>query len=627
MQRIFPFLFGLYFLFSEVAYFKLLDFFGGSYFNYSIFCLVSIFFGYALGSYFSNISKNILAIFIIVINLSFYLLFDKMPEFFQLGGEITSYTFSFLILSSKGFLLGNIFPSLLKKYKNNFFILESIGGVAGILLFELVFHSFFGIHYSLILIAVLTVPFLLIKKEKNNNASKINGKMITLGAITGMSQALILVISIFVFSNFFFVEPLILLSSILGLGFGALVFKKGFSLQDYKLILALAIFLFSFSLIKISNSYGSMNLHLFVGVYLFLVFVLQTVLGGLFPVYFSQEKNKEINILSGANFSLVLGNILGYLGILLFCSIFNEIQGLALTILFLAIIMKKDRVMSSIVFLLALIVFNFNFVKIINFSYKKAEAISIEKDFREFGGYSAIYKAEDSQGIEQRRLFQFGYSAINLKERRESRIGEISYNYSKSKNKALVIGGGSGLSAGVIAQEFKKTDLVDIDPTSKKMLEYLKDYNLNVLNNVNFYNQDAILFKSKDKYDLILLTADPVYHKAAEKLYTKEFFEKVKKMLATEGIFVFWMDSTVDEYNQEVILNTAKSVFKHQKGVFINNRSFFGNYAAYINSEKEILINSQGNEFVLMKDQKEVNSWKKNTLKRYLKKWGIDDEK
>ena len=153
---------------------------------------------------------------------------------------------------------------------------------------------------------------------------------------------------------------------------------------------------------------------------------------------------------------------------------------------------------------------------------------------------------------------------------------------------------------------------------------------------------DAVLapYLLKKKYDLIVLTVDPGYHNLASKLYTNEYFSNIKKLLKKDGVFIFWLDYTLEKNNEDLIVNTAKNNFNNQKFYSIyDNQDGKSTYYLVVNSDSKIryripidvyfkLRNNQ--EFVrydLLKDDKrlfeyklegnEINTWNKNKINKF----------
>jgi spermidine synthase len=111
----------------------------------------------------------------------------------------------------------------------------------------------------------------------------------------------------------------------------------------------------------------------------------------------------------------------------------------------------------------------------------------------------------------------------------------------------LMLGGGDGLGLREILKynTVKKVDLVDIDPEMVqigKTNPYLK-----ILNDASFYdkrvnviNNDALIYvqNSAEMYDVVIIDLPDPNDLGVSKLYTKEFYETVKKRMYQNAIVI-----------------------------------------------------------------------------------------
>lgn len=129
----------------------------------------------------------------------------------------------------------------------------------------------------------------------------------------------------------------------------------------------------------------------------------------------------------------------------------------------------------------------------------------------------------------------------------ETMVASLPAFYVDDKNRGLVLGSGSGISANLVGKTFNYTDLIDISPDTLSQLDYFNDLNDNVADDVNLIKQDALSFlmdseTSKEPYDFIFSTVTSSGYPMSSLLYTQEFFESTKKSLVDGGVFGFWMD-------------------------------------------------------------------------------------
>lgn len=117
---------------------------------------------------------------------------------------------------------------------------------------------------------------------------------------------------------------------------------------------------------------------------------------------------------------------------------------------------------------------------------------------------------------------------------------------SPQKQKVLLLGAGDGLAAREILKyhEVKEIHLVDLDPAMTQLAKnhwLFKKINQNALNSpkVKIYNQDAWEFirHSSEIYDVIIADLPDPNDTGLGKLYSREFFEMIKKRLSATGVF------------------------------------------------------------------------------------------
>ncbi|MFQ5721878.1 MAG: fused MFS/spermidine synthase, partial [Candidatus Aminicenantales bacterium] len=134
----------------------------------------------------------------------------------------------------------------------------------------------------------------------------------------------------------------------------------------------------------------------------------------------------------------------------------------------------------------------------------------------------------------------------------------------------LMICFGGGIAAGTTIQypEVKSLEVVDIEESVIRAARLLAKENNNLLGNkkVKVIIEDGrnYLFMSSQKYPVIV--SDSTHPKSADSwvLYTRQFYQAVKKRLSKNGVFVQWVPfhrMTTSEY--KIIVKTFLSVFPH----------------------------------------------------------------
>jgi spermidine synthase len=134
---------------------------------------------------------------------------------------------------------------------------------------------------------------------------------------------------------------------------------------------------------------------------------------------------------------------------------------------------------------------------------------------------------------------------------------------------ALVIAFGAGITAGSVlaSDEVASLDVVDLNPDIEGINDLFTDVNGDVFHKprFHFHNDDGrnYLVTSHKKYDLII--SDSTHPRSYDSwiLYTKEFYENVRKDLRPGGIFAQWVPVSESMRGAlfRIHLNTFRSVF------------------------------------------------------------------
>lgn len=131
-----------------------------------------------------------------------------------------------------------------------------------------------------------------------------------------------------------------------------------------------------------------------------------------------------------------------------------------------------------------------------------------------FRKYDETFAINTSGGNEY--FFINGYTSIPLNSPPEYIVGAISTLLSPERDQALVLGLGSGATAGTVAELFRQVDVVEINPIIVEKQYLMRQYSFAIMAkpNVNVVVDDGIRFlKTTDaNYDLIVNTVTtPLY--------------------------------------------------------------------------------------------------------------------
>jgi spermidine synthase/Tfp pilus assembly protein PilF len=185
---------------------------------------------------------------------------------------------------------------------------------------------------------------------------------------------------------------------------------------------------------------------------------------------------------------------------------------------------------------------------------------SVEK----FKGYQDVFAINWIDG--RPYFFINGYISIPLDSPSEKIVGAFASIFAPRTDNALVLGVGSGATAGTVGLLFDHTDAVEINPLVLKNLSRMSKYNFAIEANprVTLFLDDAMHFTkvSNNTYSLIINTVTSPLYFSSSKLYTRDFFETIRQRLQPDGIYVTWADSRVGDRGMDIILQTLSQSFK-----------------------------------------------------------------
>jgi predicted membrane-bound spermidine synthase len=136
--------------------------------------------------------------------------------------------------------------------------------------------------------------------------------------------------------------------------------------------------------------------------------------------------------------------------------------------------------------------------------------------------------------------------------------------------KVLVIGLGSGVTAGGLAQrpEVKKLDVIEIEPAVVETAGFFAPLNHKITQNpkVSIILEDARIYvlASKIKYDLIISEPSNPWIAGVSHLYTVDFFRSASKHLQPGGIYAQWVQLyAMNSEALKIVLNTFHQIFPY----------------------------------------------------------------
>jgi spermidine synthase len=131
---------------------------------------------------------------------------------------------------------------------------------------------------------------------------------------------------------------------------------------------------------------------------------------------------------------------------------------------------------------------------------------------------------------------------------------------------ALVLGVGTGMTAGTVALLYERMTAVEINPAMLELLPRWREHNfdLHARASATLVLDDGLSFLARkgEPYDAILNTVNSPLYFSSSKLYTRDFFELVKSRLAPGGIYTAWFDSRATDEGARIIFATLSQSFK-----------------------------------------------------------------
>jgi len=201
-------------------------------------------------------------------------------------------------------------------------------------------------------------------------------------------------------------------------------------------------------------------------------------------------------------------------------------------------------------------------------------------------------------------FFINGYKSVPLNSMAEYLVGFISSLISPRLDNGLVLGLGSGATAGTVAEVFNHLDVVEISPTIIEKQPMMKEYSFDIMSksNVQVVWDDGIRFMktTNQKYDLILNTVTSPLYFSSSKLYTREFYQQVKTRLQSDGIYTTWLDNRVGERGLRIILKTLQVEFKYCWVTRMKSQYFLlvaSNEKPQIHNEESLYGNQKLNDY------------------------------
>lgn len=235
------------------------------------------------------------------------------------------------------------------------------------------------------------------------------------------------------------------------------------------------------------------------------------------------------------------------------------------------------------------------------------ESSALLKSWNTYGWNNDVHQLKlSSTGSEHKILSIAGYTSLNLElaAHNEALAGFLPAAFSQNRESALVLGSGTGITAGAIGTQFDAIHLIDLSPDLDDQLAYYSDLNYNLLTHpgLTTFSGDAQAYTSStnNKYDLIFSTVSGAGYAFSAGLYTQSFFRSARQRLSDGGLFGTWMDSRFTAKGAALIYKAFEDSFEHTRlfaihPPFKNGIAYQPSYIIMLGSDQPILYNASSN--------------------------------
>lgn len=198
---------------------------------------------------------------------------------------------------------------------------------------------------------------------------------------------------------------------------------------------------------------------------------------------------------------------------------------------------------------------------------------------RTAGDDAGIRKSKDEDGTLQNSLFYLGLTSVtaSIGDRvttPEVLSGLLPAVFAPKRDRGLVFGIGTGMTAGTAALLFEETDAIEINRSVLELLPQFSEANFNLATNprVTLHHDDArtFLLAPGEPYDVILNSVSVPTFASAAKIYTEEFFQRVKSRLTPDGVFLTWIGLGTNDRCIRSILGALSKVFQRAAAVYLD---------------------------------------------------------
>jgi spermidine synthase len=196
---------------------------------------------------------------------------------------------------------------------------------------------------------------------------------------------------------------------------------------------------------------------------------------------------------------------------------------------------------------------------------------------------AGVVRRRDDSGRLHKSLFYLGHTSIvasvaGQPDRAETLMGAYAASFTPTNQRALVLGVGTGITAGNVAQILQHTDAIEINDAVIALVPEFDAENLGLAHNpkATIVHDDArtFLLGVTNPYDAIVSSVAVPTFEAASKIYTTEFFRRAKGALKPDGVFSTFIGLGLNDVGVRAIAGSLKQVFGHCFGAHLNTGYF-----------------------------------------------------
>ncbi|MFI5340556.1 MAG: fused MFS/spermidine synthase [Candidatus Methylomirabilales bacterium] len=148
-------------------------------------------------------------------------------------------------------------------------------------------------------------------------------------------------------------------------------------------------------------------------------------------------------------------------------------------------------------------------------------------------------------------------------------LGHLPVLFHPDAKRALVIGLGSGVTAGAVAlHPVEQVDVIEIEPAVVRAAAFFAKENRDVLRNprarVTIADGRNFLLASGRPYDVIISEPSNPWMRGIGNLFSLEFYELVARRLAPNGVVCQWIHAyNLFPHDLKMVVKTFRSAFPH----------------------------------------------------------------